>query len=108
MSCDKFEKLFTQEDGNELLEHIKTCEECRKKYEDFQKIGSLVKEAKPLFIKEKTKSIQHKIALSMAAGVSFFFLTGFLLMNWLPNYNYDKALSSDIYPVDEYGLVELF
>ena len=108
MSCDKFEKLFLQDDETELLEHIKTCEECRKEYEKFQALGNLVKEAKPLFKKEKSKSIQHKIALSMVAGVSFFFLTGFLLMNWLPNYNYDRAVSSDIYPVDEYGLVELF
>ena len=55
MSCDKFDKLFTQEDETELLEHIQTCEECRNEYEKFQKIGSLVKEAKPLFEKEKTK-----------------------------------------------------
>lgn len=108
MSCDKFEKLFTQEDETELLEHIKTCEECRKEYEKFQAIGSLVKEAKPLFEKEKIRSFKSKVAISMAAGVSFFVLTGFVLMSWLPNYNYDKAVSSDIYPVDEYGLVELF
>ncbi|MCR4880902.1 MAG: hypothetical protein K6A44_03005 [bacterium] len=108
MNCDKFEKLFTQEDETELLEHIKTCEECRKEYEKFQKIGSLVKEAKPLFEKEKVKSLTNKIALSMVAGVSFFILTGFVILSWLPNYNYDKAVESDIYPVDEYGLVELF
>ena len=108
MNCDKFEKLFTQEDETELLEHIKTCEECRKEYEKFEKVGCLVKEVKPLFEKEKAKSLTNKIALSMVAGVSFFILTGFVLMSWLPNYNYDKAVSSDIYPVDEYGLVELF
>lgn len=108
MSCDKFEKLFTQDDETELLKHIQECDECRKEYEKFQKVGSLVKEAKPLFEKEKSKSITNKIALSMVAGVSFFILTGFVLMSWLPNYNYDKAVESDIYPVDEYGLVELF
>ena len=90
------------------MEHIKTCEECRREYEEFEKIGSLVKEAKPLFEKEKVKSLTGKIALSMVAGVSFIILTGFVVMSWLPNYNYDKAVSSDIYPVDEYGLVELF
>ena len=108
MNCDKFEKLFIQEDSTELLEHIQVCEECRKEYEKFQKIGALVKEAKPLFKKEKVIKIRSRIALSMVAGVSFFILTGFVLMSWLPNYNYDKAVSSDIYPVDEYGLVELF
>ena len=108
MSCDKFEKLFTQEDETELLEHIQTCEECRKEYEKFRSVEALVKETKPLFKKEKVKSIQRKIALSMVAGVSFFILAGFVIMSWLPNYNYDKAVSSDIYPVDEYGLVELF
>ncbi len=108
MSCDKFEKLFTQEDETELLEHIKTCEECRKEYEKFEKIGALVKEAKPEFERAKTRALKSKIALSMVAGVSFFVLTGFIMLSWLPNYNYDKAVSSDIYPVDEYGLVELF
>lgn len=110
MNCDKFEKLFTQKDETELLKHIETCDECRQEYEKFQAIGNLVKEAKPLFEKEKakSKSLRRKIALSMVAGMSFFCLTGFVLMSWLPNYNYDKAVSSDIYPVDEYGLVELF
>ena len=70
--------------------------------------SKLIKEAKPLFEKEKVKSLTSKVALSMVAGVSFFILTGFVVLSWLPNYNYDKAVSSDIYPVDEYGLVELF
>jgi len=106
MSCDKFEKLYTQEDETELLEHIKTCKECREKYETFQKVSNLVKEAKPLFLKERFK--KRKIALSMVAGFSVLFLTGFLLLNWLPNYNYDQAVASDIYPTDEYGLMEFY
>ena len=106
MGCDKFEKLFTQEDETELLEHIKTCEECRKQYEEFQKVSNLVKEAKPLFMKEKFQ--KRKVAFSMVAGVTILSLTGFLLLNWLPYYQYDQAIASDIYPTDEYGLLELY
>ena len=106
MGCNKFEKLFTQEDETELLEHIKTCEECRKQYEEFQKVSNLVKEAKPLFMKEKFQ--KRKIAFSMVAGVTILSLTGFLLLNWLPYYHYDQAIASDIYPTDEYGLLELY
>ncbi len=106
MSCDKFEKLFTQEDETELLEHIKSCEECRKEYEKMQSVSKLVKEAKPLFKKEY--AIKQKLALSLVAGVSLFCLTGFVLMSWLPYYNYDQAMTSEIYPTDEYGLVELY
>ena len=106
MSCDKFEKLFTQEDETELLEHIKTCPECRAQYEKFQKVSNLVKEAKPLFLREKFQT--KKIALSMVAGVTLLCLTGFLLLSWLPYYNYDQAIASDIYPTDEYGLVEFY
>ena len=106
MSCDKFEKLFLQDDEAELLEHIKTCEECRKEYEKFQKVSDLVKETKPLFKKEKFQ--KQKIVLSMVAGVTLFCLTGFLLLQWLPYYNYDQAIASEIYPTDEYGLVEFY
>ena len=106
MGCDKFEKLFTQEDETELLEHIKTCEDCRKQYEEFQKVSNLVKEAKPLFMKEKFQ--KHKVTFSMVAGVTILSLTGFLLLNWLPYYQDDQAIASDIYPTDEYGLLELY
>lgn len=106
MSCDKFEKLFIQEDETELLEHIKTCKECKDEYEKMVKVSNLVKEAKPLF--KKDKNLKKNLALTMVASVTICSLTGFLLLSWLPYYNYDSALESDIYPVDEYGLVELY
>jgi len=106
MRCNKFEKLFLQEDETELLEHIKSCDECREEYEKFEKISSLVKETRPLFQKEKFR--QKQVAISLVAGFSLFILTGFVVFNWLPNYNYDKAIESEIYPTDEYGLMELY
>ena len=106
MSCDKFEQLFCKADETELLEHIKTCEDCKKEYEKMQAVSKLVKEAKPLFKKEKFA--KKKIAVSIAAGVMLFCLTGFAVMSWLPDYNYDLAMESEIYPTDEYGLVELY
>jgi len=104
MNCDKFEKLFTQEDETELLEHIKVCPECRQKYEQFNKISELVKETKPLFLKEKR--MKKNLAISLVAGVTFFILSGFVVMSWLPSYNYNQAIASEIYPTDEYGLVD--
>ena len=106
MSCDKFEKLFTQEDETELLAHIETCPECKAEYEKMTAVSNLIKEAKPLFKKDYAKT--QRLAVTMVAGVSIFFLTGFLLLNWLPSYNYDQAISSEIYPTDEYGLLELY
>ncbi len=106
MSCDKFEKLFTKEDETELIDHIKSCEDCRREYEKMQAVSKLVKEAKPLF--EKSKIIRRRFTISMVAAATLFCLTGFLLLNWLPYYNYDQAIASEIYPTDEYGLVELY
>ena len=90
MSCDKFEKLFIQEDETELLEHIKECAECREEYERMQAISNLVKEAKPLFQKDKIK--RHRFAISMVAGMTLLCLTGFLMLSWLPYYNYEQAI----------------
>ena len=106
MSCDKFEKLFTQEDETELLEHIQNCEECRREYEKMQAVSSLVKEAKPLFKKDNV--IRQRFAISMVAVATLFCLTGFLLLSWLPYFNYEQEMASEIYPTDEYGLVELY
>ena len=106
MNCDKFEKLFTQEDETELLEHIQSCEECKREYEKMKAVSGLLKEAKPLFRKEKFR--RRKIAMTMVAGVTFFSLTGFLLMSWLPYYEYDQTSVSEIYPTDEYGLINLY
>ena len=69
-------------------------------------VSSLLKEAKPLFRKEKVR--KRKMAMAMVAGVTFFSLTGFLLMNWLPYYEYDQASISEVYPTDEYGLINLY
>ncbi len=106
MSCDKFEKLFTQEDETELLEHIKSCEDCRREYEKMQAVSNLVKEAKPLF--KKGDVIRQRVAITMVAGVTLFCLSGFLLLNWYPSYNYQQEMASELYPTDEYGLVELY
>ena len=56
----------------------------------------------------KEKFQKRKVAFSMVAGVTILSLTGFLLLNWLPYYQYDQAIASDIYPTDEYGLLELY
>ena len=104
--CEKFEELFLQEDETELLEHIKSCEDCRREYEKMQAVSNLVKEAKPLFKKERFQ--KRNVALSIAAGFTFFILAGFVVMSWLPNYNYDQAVASELYPEDEYGLIALY
>ena len=106
MNCKKFEELFIKEDETELLEHIQNCEECKEEYEKMIKVSNLVKEAKPLFKKEN--KLKQNFALAMVASVTVCSLTGFLLLSWLPYYNYDSAIASDIYPTDEYGLIELY
>ena len=105
-ACNKFEELFIQDDEKQLLEHIMSCEDCRKEYEQMNAVSALIKEAKP-YIKRKQREYL-KMSAVMVAGMLIIGLTSFTFINYMPTYKYETAISSDVYPVDEYGLVELY
>ncbi len=105
-ACNKFEELFILDDDKQLLEHIESCEDCRKEYEQMEAVSALIKEAKP-FIKRKQREYM-KMSAVIAAGMLIIGITSFAFMNYMPTYKYETAISSEMYPVDEYGLVELY
>ena len=44
-ACNKFEELFILDDEKQLLEHIMSCEDCRKEYEEMKAVTSLIQES---------------------------------------------------------------
>ena len=105
-ACNKFEELFILDDEKQLLEHIMSCEDCRKEYEQMKAVSGLIQEAKP-FIKRRQRELR-KMSAVMVAGMFIIGLTSFAFVNYMPEYKYETAISSEMYPVDEYGLVELY
>lgn len=108
--CDKFESLFVFSDENALLEHIKTCEDCRSKYEELNKVSELIKEVKPYYSnRAKTRLNLTKIACTLF----IFVLSGITFHIADTNYNivdtikYGTQLTAyDLgFQTDDYGLI---
>ena len=107
--CTKFESLFTFRSEDELLEHIKTCPDCAKEYEEMQKVSNLIREVKPYFKKKEKTSIRIKAACAVMflvlSGLTFGVLT--LNTDISDTLKYGTTLSSEDlgFPVDDYGLI---
>jgi len=104
MNCDKFEKLFIQENETELLEHIKTCETCMAEYKQMLKTQEVIKEAKPYFErKEKSRNFAK-----IAAAIGLIAVSSFVIfsVNFVPKVSYEDSVSN-AFPVDEYGLLDI-
>ena len=107
--CSKYEALFTFRSDEELNEHIKSCDECKKEHETMQKVSELIKEAKPYF-----KQKQRKFAKIIAACALFLLVTCGTTLGVI-NFNtdvsdtlkYGTTLSAEDLglPVDSYGLI---
>ena len=104
--CNKYEALFTFQSEEKLKEHILTCEECRKEYEQMKKVSDLIQEVKPYF---KKKQSSHKV-LKTACVLLFFLVSGITFsMNtdFTDTLKYGTTLSAEDlgFPVDDYGLI---
>lgn len=107
--CTKYEALFTFRSEEELLEHIKECEDCRLEHEKMKKVSALIQEAKPYF-KEKRK---NKAKIKAACALFMLMISGTTLglINFNPDISdtlkYGTTLSSEDLglPVDSYGLI---
>lgn len=107
--CTKYEALFTFRSEEELLEHVKNCEDCRLEHEKMQKVSELLQEVKPYF-KEKRKNLAK---IKVACALFMLMLSGTTL--GVINFNHDisdtlkygSALSAEDLglPVDSYGLI---
>lgn len=110
--CDKFEKLFIQEDETLLLEHIKTCEDCRIEYEKMEKVSGLVKEVS--FVYRRQRQIKTNV-LGFAASFLILFLSFFAIQFQNPDSFMNETvayLTGGEYtyeqmglPVDDYGFI---
>lgn len=56
--CEKYQQLFIFESEQDLLKHLEHCSDCKKQHQEMEKVASLVKETKPLFIKSEKNLYQ--------------------------------------------------
>ena len=109
--CTKFEALFTFRPEEELLEHIKTCDDCREEYEKMQKVTSLIQEVRPQ-LRERRKNLA-KVKVACAMFMVLFAGTTLGLINFNTEISdtlkYGSELTSEDlgFPVDSYGLISL-
>ncbi len=104
MNCDKFEEFFIQENDDELLAHIKTCETCNREYNKMLATQKLIKEAKPYFKAKKKRKIYANVAACFVIAVV---ASTFLLnTNQVTKIAYDETVTGT-FPLDEYGLLDI-
>ena len=113
--CNRYESLFIFGNEDELHRHIKNCPDCKSEHEKMNNISNLVKEAKPLFIKQtKSRIAALKIAAAilLVCAASFAIFQNFNRQEVQISYNVDTSLlKEDSYiaqlglPTDEYGLL---
>lgn len=110
--CTKYEELFISDDENALMEHIKTCPDCKTEYENMQKVSGLIKEVS--FVYRRKKQTRTKI---LATAATFFvaFLAFFAIQFSNPTSYVNETIAyisdSDYtyeqmgLPVDDYGFI---
>lgn len=107
--CRQYEGLFIFQDEENLLEHIKTCEDCRAEYEKMEKVSSLIQEAAPM-IKQKHKN-KSRLKLACASFALIFLVSTLSVINLNTDIRdkimYGHTLTVEDYglPVDSYGLI---
>lgn len=107
--CTQYEGLMTFGTTERLIEHIKTCEDCRAEHERMEKVSALIQEVAPS-IKEKRKNYARlKMACASFALVMFVSTLGVINLNTdiHDTIMYGQTLTLEDYglPVDSYGLI---
>ncbi len=110
--CSKYEELFVSTSSQEELEkHIQECEECRREYEEQQKVSSLLDEVKLYYYaKRKTRTARLRAACAiMFLMFSVISVTGWALNDddLMDTLKYGNTLSAEDlgFPVDSDGLL---
>lgn len=109
-NCDKFESYFIFSNEEEFKNHIENCEDCKLENEKFEKLSSLIQEAKPFYFEQKNKK---KNQIKAVCAMALFFLCGTCLSIFnmgyldLDNFSMVSSLSPEDYdfPVDSYGFI---
>lgn len=107
--CNKYEALFTFSPEEELREHLKTCEDCRKEQALMDKVSNLIQEVKPEFIRQRQSTAKVKAACAACAILFCGATLGVINLNTdiADTIRYGQVLSIEDYgfPVDSYGLI---
>lgn len=107
--CTKYEALFTFSDEQTLMEHIKTCPDCKAEHEKMEKVSELIKEVKPYFTKKREDFAKFKIACAVCAMFLSATTLGIINLNTdiSDTIKYGSTLTAEDlgFPVDSYGLV---
>ena len=107
--CNKYESLFIFSRDDDLQKHIEECEECKKEYEEQQKVSSLIGEVKMYYYSKKRTQSRIKAAC-IAIFLMFSTLSlGLAVTNddLMDSLKYGDTLSAEDlgFPVDSYGLL---
>ena len=111
--CNKYEELFVSDDTEALIKHIETCHDCKKEYENMQKVSGLIKEVSFVYKNKKKKPM--RAVFTMAASFFMVFLAFFAIQLSTPESFVNETIASISgeeftyeqmgLPVDEYGLI---
>ena len=110
--CSKYEELFVSNSSDEELEkHVQECEECRREYEEQQKVSSMLDEVKMYYY---SKRKNHTARLRAACAAAFLIFSLVSVTGWaindddiLDTLKYGDSLTAEDlgFPVDSYGLL---
>ena len=108
-NCTKFKSLFIFKSDEELLEHVKKCDTCKREYEKMCKVSALIQEVRPYYQKKNKIFLKLKVACVVIFFALVGVTAGILSTNTdiTDTLKYGTTLSSEDFgfPVDSYGLI---
>lgn len=109
--CTKYEALFTFRSKEELQQHIKECEDCRREHEKMLKVSELIKEVRPYYREKRKNLAKVKIACALCMIMLSGTTLGVINLNTdiSDTLKYGTTLSAEDlgFPVDSYGLISV-
>jgi len=108
--CNKYEGLFTFSNDEDFKSHIEECEECRKIYEEQQKVSELIGEVKFYYKAKKRRRFRVQAACAAIFLIVSTFAAGLGVINnedLTETLIYGNTLTAEElgFPVDSYGLL---
>ncbi len=107
--CSKYESLFVFSDSETLNQHISECEECKKVFEEQEKVSSLLDEVKFYYLSRRKKRAKLRAACAVMFLVFSAFSVGLFVNDedFPQSLMYGDTLSAEQmgFPVDSYGLL---
>ena len=109
--CTQYESLFTFRTDEELMEHVNSCEECKREHEKMQKVSELIQEVKPYYRKKRRNTARLKVACALFLIIACGTTLGVINFNTdiADTLKYGETLTAEDLglPVDSYGLIYL-